>query len=70
MPRDFASFKPIVDLLNIQVPESNQSKEAGKLESYHCDKVTHTLLKIFLVELINLLRHQDKRRMLWRLLHT
>lgn len=65
MPRDFASFKPIVDLLNIQVPESNQSKEAGKLES--C-KVTHT--QDILVELINLLRHQDKRRMLWRLLHT
>lgn len=43
MPRDFASFKPIVDLLNIQVPESNQSKEAEELES--C-KVTHSLLKI------------------------
>ena len=34
MPTDFASFKPIVDLLNIQVPESNQRKEAGKLESW------------------------------------
>lgn len=44
MPIGFASFKRIVDLLNIQVPESNQGKEAGKLESCNCDKVTHSLL--------------------------
>lgn len=46
VPIDFASFKPTVDLLNIQVPESNQSKEAGKLESCNCDKGTHSLFKI------------------------